>query len=56
MFPFNFEWIWDMGHAVFMGGIPEKSCLVLFNRPLRPEDFNMLWSACLEVSSSQPID
>ena len=21
MFPFNFEWIWDMGHAVFMGGL-----------------------------------
>jgi type VI secretion system protein VasJ len=43
-------------NAVFMGGIPEKSCLVLYNRPLRPEDFNTLWSTCLEVSSSQPID
>ena len=21
MFPFNFEWIWDMSHAVFMGGL-----------------------------------
>jgi len=21
MFPFNFEWIWDMGHVVFMGGL-----------------------------------
>ena len=21
MFPFNFEWIWDMGHCVFMGGL-----------------------------------
>jgi hypothetical protein len=21
MFPFNFEWIWDMGHMVFMGGL-----------------------------------
>ncbi len=21
MFPFNFEWIWDMSHGVFMGGL-----------------------------------
>ena len=21
MFPFNFEWIWDMSHIVFMGGL-----------------------------------
>ena len=42
-------------NAVFMGGIPEKSCLVLFKRPLRPEDFNTLWSSCPEVSLSQPI-
>ena len=21
MFPFLFEWIWDMGHMVFMGGL-----------------------------------
>ena len=21
MLPFNFEWIWDMGHIVFMGGL-----------------------------------
>ena len=21
MFPFNFEWIWDLGHMVFMGGL-----------------------------------
>lgn len=21
MFPFNFEWIWDMPHMVFMGGL-----------------------------------
>jgi len=21
MFPFNFEWIWDMSHLVFMGGL-----------------------------------
>jgi hypothetical protein len=21
MFPFSFEWIWDMGHMVFMGGL-----------------------------------
>ena len=42
-------------NAVFMGGIPGKSCLVLFKRPLRPEDFNTLWSSCPEVLSSQPI-
>jgi hypothetical protein len=21
MFPFNFEWIWDAGHLLFMGGL-----------------------------------
>ncbi len=21
MFPFNFEWVWDMAHVVFMGGL-----------------------------------
>ncbi len=21
MFPFSFEWIWDMSHIVFMGGL-----------------------------------
>jgi hypothetical protein len=21
MFPFNFEWIWDVGHMVFHGGL-----------------------------------
>lgn len=21
MLPFNFEWIWDMSHLVFMGGL-----------------------------------
>ena len=21
MFPFNFEWIWDMSHMVFIGGL-----------------------------------
>ena len=21
MFPFNFEWVWDMSHIVFMGGV-----------------------------------
>ncbi len=21
MFPFNFEWMWDMPHMVFMGGL-----------------------------------
>ena len=21
MFPFNFEWIWDMSHVVFIGGL-----------------------------------
>jgi len=39
-------------NAVFMGGIPEKSCLVLFKRPLRPDDFITLWSSCPEVSSA----
>jgi type VI secretion system protein VasJ len=30
--------------AVFMGGIPEKSFLVIFNRSLTTEDFVRLWS------------
>lgn len=21
MFPFNFEWVWDMSHMVFMGSL-----------------------------------
>jgi hypothetical protein len=21
MFPFSFEWVWDMSHLVFMGGL-----------------------------------
>ncbi|MEA3428062.1 MAG: hypothetical protein U9Q84_02340 [Thermodesulfobacteriota bacterium] len=21
MFPFSFEWAWDMGHMIFMGGL-----------------------------------
>ena len=21
MFPFSFEWVWDAGHLVFMGGL-----------------------------------
>jgi type VI secretion system protein VasJ len=37
-------------NAIFMGGIPEKSCLVTFNRPLRSEDFSTLWSSCPAVS------
>ena len=20
MFPFNFEWVWDIGHIIFFGG------------------------------------
>lgn len=35
-------------HAVFMGGVPQKVCLALFNRPLNPHDFVRLWSNCSE--------
>lgn len=35
-------------HAVFMGGVPQKVCLALFNRPLKPLDFVRLWSICSE--------
>jgi len=31
-------------NAVFVGGIPEKSWLVMFKRPLRQSDFTKLWS------------
>jgi type VI secretion system ImpM family protein len=40
--------------AVFMGGIPEKSCLVVFKRPLRPDDFTKLWSLCSEEGAGPP--
>ena len=36
-------------NAIFMGGIPEKTCLALFQRPLRSEDFVKLWSVCAEA-------
>lgn len=39
-------------NAVFMGGIPEKSCLILYNRPLRSEDFSTLWSSCASLSAA----
>lgn len=35
-------------NIVFMGGIPQKTCLALYNRPLRPDDFVKLWSTCSE--------
>ena len=35
-------------NAVFMGGIPEKSYLVIFNRSLTSSDFAQLWSVSLE--------
>jgi len=31
-------------NAVFIGGVPEKTCLALFRRPLRVEDFTSLWT------------
>jgi type VI secretion system protein VasJ len=31
-------------NTVFIGGVPEKTCLALFMRPLRVEDFTRLWS------------
>ena len=31
-------------NVVFLGGIPEKSCLAIFNRSLNPSDFVRLWS------------
>ncbi len=43
-------------NAVFIGGIPEKSWLVLFKRPLRPNDFAKLWSLCAgEVLAPKPV-
>ena len=38
----------NIPHAVFMGGMPQKVCLALFNRPLKPDDFVKLWSICTE--------
>lgn len=39
----------EVPNAVFMGGVPEKTCLVMFGKPLQPDDFSKLWSACSEV-------
>lgn len=35
--------------AVFMGGVPDNTCMVIFSKPVRPDDFRKLWSACSEV-------
>jgi len=44
-------WIWALkAHlkiipsAVFMGGIPDKSYMMVFNRSLNPDDFVRLWT------------
>lgn len=34
----------DIPNAVFLGGVPEKHFLAVFNRPLNPKDFVRLWS------------
>ncbi len=34
----------DLPNAVFMGGLPEKPCVAVFNRPLQTTDFVKLWS------------
>jgi type VI secretion system protein VasJ len=34
----------DIPNAVFLGGIPEKHFLAVFNRPLNSKDFVRLWS------------
>ena len=34
--------------AVFIGGIPQKVCLALFNRPLKAHDFVRIWMSCSE--------
>ena len=46
----------QLPNAVFMGGIPEKSCLVTFNRPLRSEDFSILWSSYPAVSPKSEVE
>lgn len=28
MFPFSFEWVWDMGHMVFFGGFWYAICIL----------------------------
>ena len=28
MFPFSFEWAWDMSHIVFMGGLWYALCII----------------------------
>jgi len=42
-------------NAVFIGGIPEKSWLVLFKRPLRPHDFAKLWLLCAGEVPAQKL-
>ncbi len=36
----------ELPNAVFLGGIPEKSCMAVFMRPLQTNDFFKLWSFC----------
>jgi type VI secretion system ImpM family protein len=31
-------------NALFMGGVPERTCLAVFQRSLSPHDFSQLWS------------
>jgi hypothetical protein len=35
----------DVPNAVFLGGVPEKRFLAVFNRSLNANDFVGLWSA-----------
>lgn len=45
----------DVPNAVFLGGVPEKRFLAVFNRSLNSGDFVGLWSACADArSSSRP--
>ncbi len=34
----------DVPNAIFMGGVPDKPFLAVFNRPLKANDFVRLWS------------
>ncbi len=36
----------DVPNAVFLGGVPEKHFLTVYNRPLNSDDFIRLWSVC----------
>ena len=43
-------------NALFMGGAPERACMVVFQRPLSTSDVTRLWSAHENMGPIQTTD